>query len=115
MSEKNQKDQCAISLTKCQLEVVMLSSNNSVCLNKVETCTGHLGTCKGNLEDKTQQYESCLKAQMSEKNQKDQCAISLTNCQLQAEYVVRDNSMCKSKLSECEKDLATCKESSWFG
>ena len=103
------------NLTAKQLEVVMLSSNYSVCLNKVETCTGHLSTCKANLEDKTQQYESCLKVQTREKNQKDQCAISLTKCQLQAEYVVRDHGICKSKLNDCEKDLATCKKRGWFG
>ena len=102
-------------LAEKQLEVVMLSSNYSVCLNKLETCTGHLSTCKANLQNVTQQYKSCLRVQTREKNQKDQCAISLTKCELQAKYVVRDYSMCTSKLNKCDKDLKTCKERHCFG
>ena len=112
---KQEKEYLRGNLTAKEVEVVMLSSNNSVCLNKLETCTGHLSTCKTDLEDQTQQYESCLKAQAREKNQKDQCAISLSNCQSQAEYVVGDYSTCKSELNKCNEDLETCKKRRCFG
>ena len=112
---QREKEYLQGNLTAKQLEVVMLSLNYSVCLNKLETCTGHLSTSKANLQDKTQQYESCLKAQTREKNQKDQCNVSLSKCELQAGYVIRDYSTCTSKLNKCDKDLKTCEERHCFG
>ena len=46
---QQEKEYLQGNLTAKQLEVVMLSSNYSVCLNKLETCTGQVNTCKANL------------------------------------------------------------------
>ena len=110
LNEQKMKD----NLETCEQEKTALKENLYAKQLEAETCNGHLNTSKANLEDKTQQYETCLKDQTREKNQKDQCAISLTKCQLQANYVVRDHSTCKSKLSECTKDLEKCEKRHCF-
>ena len=107
------------TLTSQKLLVVTLSSNYSACQIQEETCARHLKTCETNLEDKIQQYATCLsngaKSEAEEKSLYNNCVISLNKCELQGKYITGDHAVCQRKLEQCTEDLQSYKMQRCFG